>query len=655
MKPSERRFGGWRSLARTAGLLVALAGATGFGAQGCSGGEEAGETQATAADALIIGMCDDSSASCPEHLTGTCGLLYCETRSSCAFKASQDAGEKCETDAGEQGACVPTATAGRVSFLTCCTGCIDRDGTCRPGGNTDAFCGGVGDRCDTCGTCSVCKEGACVDEGDGSACTNGNAGRCLSGTCCTGCIKTGVCYLNAVDNCGRSGGACTDCDDDKPCTNDTCSAGTCGHTNIPGACNPGNECITGASCSGSTCTGQAKVCDDNNQCTTDSCDPATGCETTPLNSGTCNDGNACTSADSCANGTCRGTAVTCNDNNPCTTDSCDSDTGCVFTNLPEGDACNDGNSCSSGDRCTDADSDGTRTCEPVSGLNCVDNNPCTSDVGDCSGEGSCPHTPVAGPCSTGDLCKVGQTCDNGTCGGGTDINCDDDNPCTVDSCDPAVGCVRTPQGGECNDGNPCTVDDACNADDGTCGGTDVTCTAAGECYLPGECSETTGTCSDLRKPNGTECGTTGTCQTGVCEGDGVVSGEGGGTGSAGEGNGPGGAGEGSGGSAGDGNGTSGSSPGAGEGGTSPGSAGNDGASGNATNGGEGNGATGGSGNGAAPGDAGQGSSGEVYVRDPGGCSCSVPGTSERSGRAFGVLGLALGLAYAARRRRYATS
>jgi FtsP/CotA-like multicopper oxidase with cupredoxin domain len=50
------------------------------------------------------------------------------------------------------------------------------------------------------------------------------------------------------------------------------------------------------------------------------------------------------------------------------------------------------------------------------------------------------------PCDDGDLCNGGETCDaeTGTCGAGAPLDCDDGKPCTVDSCDPELGCVHTP-------------------------------------------------------------------------------------------------------------------------------------------------------------------------------------------------------------------
>ena len=35
-------------------------------------------------------------------------------------------------------------------------------------------------------------------------------------------------------------------------------------------------------------------------------------------------------------------------------------------------------------------------------------------------------------------------------------SCDDNNPCTVDTCDPVMGCIYTPT--NCDDGTVCTID-----------------------------------------------------------------------------------------------------------------------------------------------------------------------------------------------------
>ncbi len=46
-------------------------------------------------------------------------------------------------------------------------------------------------------------------------------------------------------------------------------------------------------------------------------------------------------------------------------------------------------------------------------------------------------------------------------------SCDDGNPCTTDSCDPATGQCATAPSTHCNDGNPCTAD-SCDAQSGAC-------------------------------------------------------------------------------------------------------------------------------------------------------------------------------------------
>src|SRR5262249_61140473 len=71
-------------------------------------------------------------------------------------------------------------------------------------------------------------------------------------------------------------------------------------------CDDGNACTTADTCSAGTCVGgPAPVCDDGNVCTDDACDPAIGCQHTD-NTASCDDGDACTQADSCQSGTCVG-------------------------------------------------------------------------------------------------------------------------------------------------------------------------------------------------------------------------------------------------------------------------------------------------------------------------------------------------------------
>ena len=54
----------------------------------------------------------------------------------------------------------------------------------------------------------------------------------------------------------------------------------------------------------------------------------------------------------------------------------------------------------------------------------------------------------------------------------TPIVCNDNNPCTNDSCDPASGCVFTNNTAACDDNDPCTIGDVCGG--GSCTGTPIT-------------------------------------------------------------------------------------------------------------------------------------------------------------------------------------
>jgi len=93
------------------------------------------------------------------------------------------------------------------------------------------------------------------------------------------------------------------------------------------------------------------------------------------------------------------------------------------------------------------------TCEiMVTFFSCDDNNACTIDSCDPQ-TGLCVHTPVN--CDDGNAC-TDDLCDPQTGCYHVPVNCDDNNACTIDTCDPQTGCVHTPI--VCDDNNPCTTD-----------------------------------------------------------------------------------------------------------------------------------------------------------------------------------------------------
>ena len=255
------------------------------------------------------------------------------------------------------------------------------------------------------------------------------------------------------------------------------------------------------------------VCDDLNQCTTDSCVRSTGACSFTNNTIACNDGDPCTTNDTCGAGACTGSALGCDDNNVCTSDSCENGE-CLHAAVDQGVECNDQNGCTNGDACN---SNGV--CVGSGGPDCDDDNPCTKNScanSECSND---QLEPVGTPCLNANKCLVNAACDaQGACTSAEEKSCDDNNPCTVDSCDPEVGCVSEPDDtASCTDGDICTLNDACV--DGVCvPETGITCQPIDDCHAAGQCDPVNGLCSDPRKPDGETCENTGMCEAGRCVG-----------------------------------------------------------------------------------------------------------------------------------------
>ena len=314
------------------------------------------------------------------------------------------------------------------------------------------------------------------------------------------------------------------CDDQNPCTSDFCSltAGCLHRNKNRQTCSDGNACTINDRCLYGAClAGVTKVCRDGSVCTTDFCQPASGCHFTPVecddgnpcstdvcdsqlgcffvsaNGTPCEDGNPCTSGDFCAAKKCfSGTPNPCDDGNPCTVDSCDAELGCEHTAIA------DGTSCSNNDVCDGAEVCGGGVCLPGVSLDCDDSNQCTADT--CDPISGCANTnkAIGTACDDADACTLGETCTAGACGGGAAKTCGDENPCTDDTCEPAVGCVFTPNdANSCDDARICTAADRCEA--GSCVGDYVTgcCESDAQCddgtaCSSDACDEVTGVCSN---------------------------------------------------------------------------------------------------------------------------------------------------------------
>ncbi len=176
---------------------------------------------------------------------------------------------------------------------------------------------------------------------------------CSAPICGNGALEQGEPCDGALDAAcpGLCSPSCTcvacnddaDCSDGNVCTDDSCDlAGgfVCQYQNNTAPCSDGDFCTEGEICADGQCGGGTAIdccttatdCDDGNPCTDDTCDPSgpiSICGHTPNTAG-CDDGDACTTPDTCSNGTCQsGPPASCDDANPCTDDSCQPTGGCT--------------------------------------------------------------------------------------------------------------------------------------------------------------------------------------------------------------------------------------------------------------------------------------------------------------------------------------
>ncbi len=498
--------------------------------QNCNDGNKC-----THGDVCVKGECvAQSSTKCDDG--NDCTLDACNPATGkCASKPAFD-GLGCEDDKKctlgdycQKGVCKAGTVAGCWDGSPCTKDfCDPATGDCKHAPiNNGKTCNDG----DACTIFDVCNNGKCVPKDktpciDYNICTvdicNKISGACeykpiVDGTPCNdgslcttgdGCVK-GKC----------NPGKATVCVDGNHCTNDSCvkSTGKCKFVFNSKWCNDSNKCTYADRCKSGKCVGKKNSCNDNNVCTVDSCIPSKGCQHKKLGNVGCNDGDACTINDNCASGSCKGVNKVCNDGNYCTNDGCNTKTGCKY--WANSKPCNDGNqctvkdrckskkcaggapkNCSDGNQCTDDTCDVKKGCQhkndntnkcsdnqPCTSLdkcfdgkckgtiqtNCDDKNVCTTDT--CHAVLGCQHQLLDQvPCDDKSKCTQVDTCVLGKCTAGSLLNCDDNNPCTIDGCDPLAGCKHTATTAPCDDADACTEDEACK--DGKCvGGKIIDC------------------------------------------------------------------------------------------------------------------------------------------------------------------------------------
>lgn len=270
---------------------------------------------------------------------------------------------------------------------------------------------------------------------------------CNDGDPCTAdtCSEGNTCNYQRVEGCVACR-ADVNCDDDNPCTTDTCgNDSTCQNTVVDNgvSCEDGNLCTTGTTCQSGACGGGSEVtCEAIDNChNAGSCNPQTGLCSAPAkeNGSACGDSDACNGSEVCQEGQCQtGTPVATDDNNPCTVDYCGEDGLAHHDNVENGTLCNDdANACNGVNTCQNGACVATTSpvvCEASD--DCHNAGSCDTNTGLCSN----PAKENGTVCGDENACNGSEVCDDGECTSGTAVNCDDQNPCTLDSCGGSGEC-----------------------------------------------------------------------------------------------------------------------------------------------------------------------------------------------------------------------
>jgi len=515
----------------------------------------------TVGDVCAGGSCSGTPQDC-SSLDSACSIGTCSEEDGACVAAPvaddticDDANVCSAPDLCKGGACVGTPLSG------CCA--LDLD--CNDGNPCTA---------DSC----VVGTGTCVNDSgvlDGTTCDDGSA--CSTGDTCGGGECAGTPLVCVADECNTAscsesvggcvvqadpdGAACAE--DGQPCTSDFCKSGACVHPPNAAQCDDGVACTFNDRCADGVCAGTGYVCDDKLKCTDDFCDGKGFCievihadacriANACVDAGQGNPGNACEVCDPSKDQEAwsdLGDGAGCpDDGNVCTDDVCGAG---ACTHPPNANACDDG------DLCTELDVCAAGACAGKA-FKCDDTIACTDNV--CDGVGGCSYPVTAGLCLIGGQCYADQQsapsgfcqycdvaaantswthratgtdcddasactqldkCQSGTCIGAP-IPCNDEKACTDDSCDPATGCVYTPNTNSCEDGDFCTVSDTCAG--GACIGVPRDCISAADACNLGVCDEALDACVPSPKANSTPCddGVTctgpDTCTDGSCTG-----------------------------------------------------------------------------------------------------------------------------------------
>ena len=444
---------------------------------------------------------DCLSGLCAEHMGDSVCTKTCEDEC--------PAGWSCE--AVDAGGDVPTYVC-VSNFEHLCRPCMtgedctstSSEAVCVTYPGEGSFCGATCEGDDECPDGFVCQEATSTRGGASSQCVN------VEGVCECSSLASAL-GLGTTCEFNNEAGTCSGA---RFCSSDGLSA--C-DAKVPES----------ESCNGldDNCDGEIDEvgCDDNNPCTIDTCLGEAGCEYLVSEGADCDDGDLATGNDRCtAEGLCEGQPLEC-PLSPCVLEATPNGSGCDLTYAPVQSPCDDGDAATKEDQCdgqggcagtpyacepglceTASDPNGTDCTITYTALGtpCDDNQLGTKDD-QCDGEGGCVGTPFT---CTPSQCEASSVADGQGCAvtpKSAGVACDDgDLTTSADACDGAGGCAGTPyvcepgpceassthngiacvveywaQGAACDDGDPTTKDDQCNGAGG-CAGTPYTCAPA---------------------------------------------------------------------------------------------------------------------------------------------------------------------------------
>lgn len=416
--------------------------------------------------------CDDGNTEDGDCCSSTCQIETAGT----VCRGSADVCDVAETCDGVSGSCPADgfatdttecrAAAGVCDVADFCTGL---DAACPADAKSTGECRASAGACDLAESCDGISDSCPADELAPAATEcRGSAGVCDVAETCTGVDAACPADLKSTAECRGSAGSC---DVAEACdgSSDSCpadgfvTAGTECRASA-GACDAAEACDGGsAACpadaketAGTECRGSAGSCDVAEVCdgSSDGC-PADGFESAGTEcraaggvcdvAETCDGGSASCPADAKATaGTeCRGLAGACDVAEVCdgSSDGCPADgfeSAATECRAASG-VCDEAESCDGASAACPADgfvTAGTE-CRAASGI-CDVAESCDGASADCPVDG---FEAAGTECPDGDLCNGTETCDgSGTCQSASGPSCDDANPCTLDSCDPILGC-----------------------------------------------------------------------------------------------------------------------------------------------------------------------------------------------------------------------